>query len=99
MPKRSRAPALRPEVQLAVNDILHGTSVDSHTEWLQREYIRMMRREARLVREQIESKSTDSAQIVGPDASDGNAEPHRSTEQHRAEDNGASPGGDTTDNN
>ena len=33
------------EVNQAVNDILHGTSVDSHTQWLQREYIRLMRRE------------------------------------------------------
>ena len=34
------------EVQNAVHDILHGVTVDSHTEWLQREYIRLMRREA-----------------------------------------------------
>ena len=33
------------EVLKAVNDILHGVTVDTHTEWLQREYIRLMRRE------------------------------------------------------
>lgn len=33
------------DVANAVNDILHGVSVDTHTEWLQREYIRLMRRE------------------------------------------------------
>ena len=37
---------LRPEVQDAVNDILNGVSRDSAIEWLQREYIRLMKREA-----------------------------------------------------
>lgn len=41
-----RRAAMSDEVKAAVNDILHGTSVDSSTEWLQREYIRLMRREA-----------------------------------------------------
>lgn len=44
------------EVQNAVHDILHGVTVDSHTEWLQREYIRLMRREAAKQKEN-ESKS------------------------------------------
>ena len=43
--KRSR-PVLSENVKTAVDDILNGHSVDSHTEWLQREYIRLMRREA-----------------------------------------------------
>tara|TARA_B100000482_G_C12604253_1_gene296509 strand:- start:1382 stop:1633 length:252 start_codon:yes stop_codon:yes gene_type:complete len=37
---------LRPEVQEAVNDILNGKNMDSGTEWLQREYMRLMKREA-----------------------------------------------------
>lgn len=39
-------PGLRPDVQEAVNDILNGMTKDSSTEWLQREYIRLMKREA-----------------------------------------------------
>ena len=39
--------SLDPEVRAAVQDILHGTSVDSGTEWLQRQHCRMMRREAK----------------------------------------------------
>lgn len=37
---------LRPEVQSAVDDLLNGVTTDSLSEWLQREYIRLMRREA-----------------------------------------------------
>ena len=37
---------LRPEVQDAVNDILNGKDVNSGIEWLQREYMKVMRREA-----------------------------------------------------
>lgn len=33
------------EVRAAVEDILNGTHVDDHTQWLQRNYIRLMRRE------------------------------------------------------
>tara|TARA_B100001769_G_C21749360_1_gene410585 strand:- start:181 stop:384 length:204 start_codon:yes stop_codon:yes gene_type:complete len=36
---------LRPEVKEAVDDLMKGTSKDSLTEWLQREYVRMMLRE------------------------------------------------------
>ena len=39
-------PSLAPEVQAAVQDIMHGTNVDSQTEWLQREFQRLMKREA-----------------------------------------------------
>jgi len=41
-------PTIRPEVKAAVDDIINGTSVDSHTEWLLREYNRMMHREAKM---------------------------------------------------
>ena len=37
---------LKPEVQEAVNDILNGKDVNSGTEWLQREYMKLMKREA-----------------------------------------------------
>lgn len=37
---------MRPEVKAAVDDILHGVTVNSATEWVQREYLRLMRREA-----------------------------------------------------
>ena len=37
---------LNPEVRSAVEDILFNRSSDSHTEWLQREYVRLMKREA-----------------------------------------------------
>jgi len=48
---------VRPEVQEAVNDILNGKSADSGVEWLQREYIRLMRREAGFrSREQAQKK-------------------------------------------
>ena len=49
VPKRRAE--LSDDVKNAVEDILHGTSVDSHTEWLQREYIRLMKREANKKRE------------------------------------------------
>ena len=39
-------PALEPQVQAAVDDIMYGTNVDSQTEWLQREFQRLMKREA-----------------------------------------------------
>lgn len=39
---------VRSEVKAAVDDILKGTAVDSHTEWLLREYTRLMNREAKM---------------------------------------------------
>ena len=39
------------EVKAAVEDILNGTDVDDHTQWLQRQYIRLMRRECNRERE------------------------------------------------
>lgn len=50
---------ISPEVQEAVNDLLNGTAVNSAGEWLQREYIRLLRREAnnkRTEKLEIESK-------------------------------------------
>lgn len=43
-----RKKQLTPEVEAAVNDILHGTSTDNQGQWLQREYIRLMRRECNM---------------------------------------------------
>ena len=45
------------EVNEAVNDILNGTSVDSHTQWLQREYIRLLRRECNRERQILVNES------------------------------------------
>lgn len=78
-PKRSRA-TMRPDVGAAVQDILHGTNVDSHTEWLQREYIRLMRREAQWKQREYESKLKQNAEAGG----DGVSVANRSAEQHSA---------------
>jgi hypothetical protein len=43
---RKKRMEMSPEVKEAVNDILNGVTVDSSVEWLQREYLRLMRREA-----------------------------------------------------
>ena len=37
------------EVARAIEDVIHGKGVGSHTEWLQREYARLMEREAGLL--------------------------------------------------
>ena len=37
---------LTPEVRAAVNDVMYGTQVSSHVEWLQREFLQLMKREA-----------------------------------------------------
>lgn len=37
---------LRPDVQAAVDDIMSGNTADSASEWLQREFQRLMHREA-----------------------------------------------------
>ena len=39
-------PDLRPEVKAAVDDLLNNTATDSVSEWLQREFARLMHREA-----------------------------------------------------
>ena len=46
MPPNKRG--MRPEVSAAVHDIMYGETLDSGTEWLQREYLRLMKREAQL---------------------------------------------------
>jgi len=66
---QKRRAELSDEVKDAVNDILHGTNVGSHTEWLQREYIRLMRREAAYKREnesKLENNNTNSNANGGP---------------------------------
>ena len=51
------------EVKKAVDDLLNGTSVSSSGEWLQREYIRLLRREASQQKNiQIESKLENKQQ-------------------------------------
>ena len=42
---RKKRMEMSPEVKEAVNDLLNGVAVDSSVEWLQREYLRLMRRE------------------------------------------------------
>tara|TARA_B100001741_G_scaffold75654_1_gene61220 strand:+ start:11740 stop:11982 length:243 start_codon:yes stop_codon:yes gene_type:complete len=43
---RKKRMDMSPEVKEAVDDILNGVTVNSSTEWVQREYLRLMRREA-----------------------------------------------------
>lgn len=43
---RKKRMEMSPEVKEAVDDLLNGVAVDSSVEWLQREYLRLMRREA-----------------------------------------------------
>lgn len=60
MEKKSvkRKQELSDEVKQAVDDLLNGTGTGSKEEWLQREYIRLMRREASYKRtEKLESES------------------------------------------
>lgn len=78
--KRARA-TLSPEVQAAVDDILNGTSINSESEWLQREYARLMRREARM-RQECESKL--SAMHKRVTSNGGSSRENRSIEQHSA---------------
>lgn len=55
---------ISPEVQEAVNDLLNGTSVDSAGQWLQREYIRLLRREANFKKaEKIEIESNSKKNV------------------------------------
>ncbi len=90
-PKRQRE-TMRPEVAAAVEDILHGTSVNSHTEWLQREYLRLMRREAKWKQSEHESKlKTTTASSSSAD--NGNSVENRSTEQHGKEEHDVSADG------
>ena len=50
-----RKQELTDDVKKAVDDLLNGTAVTSSGEWLQREYIRLMRREAQYRRYENES--------------------------------------------
>ena len=81
------------QVEEAVNDILHGVTVDSSTEWLQREYLRLMRREAKAKQLENESKLRNTQNsIAQPQTSgnngDGNSVANRPTEQHGEEEHG-----------
>ena len=73
---------MTPEVSVAVDDILNGTSVGSHTEWLQREYIRLMRREC-ASRSLCESKLREQPPVQCTDGhGQYHVQPDRTTEQH-----------------
>lgn len=82
---------MRPEVAEAVADILHGTAVDSHTEWLQREYLRLMRREcqAKMLHESKFKKDNETAN------KDGNPVQNRAAEQHGTEEHNGGADVDT----
>ena len=82
------------EVSAAVDDILNGTSVDSTTDWLQREYVRLMRREFKLKKELNESKSQVPTTAMD-DHHDGHAKENRPAEQHGGEVDGAGAHGHT----
>ena len=95
MPKRVRS-EMTAEVREAVNDILHGTTVDSATEWLQREYIRLMRREA-MAKSQIvqrESKLNSAAM-----RENGNFGTDRSTQQHSTKEHATGTSVDANNDN
>lgn len=87
MPKRARLSA---DVGAAVDDIINGTSVNSATDWLQREYIRLMRREFKMKKELAESKSKESA---APTENNGHTEENRPVEQHGGPVNGTGADG------
>lgn len=78
---------LRPEVAEAVNDILHGCTTDSHTEWLQRMYAKLMDREAQMVSKYaaVQRKGRGN----GP--RNGQRNPNRPNPQHVPPANGANP--------
>lgn len=76
-----------PEVQAAVDDILNGTAVNSACEWLQREYIRLMRREARM-KQECESKLKAAARLAEREANERSSNKNRPVEQHCTADNG-----------
>lgn len=67
-----RRQQLNPEVKAAVHDILHGTDVNNNTEWLQREYIRLMYREANKLRSEKIQKESNSKQNVDKVPNNGN---------------------------
>ena len=60
MKNAKRKKQLSPEVEAAVNDILHGTSTDNHNQWLQREYIRLMRRECNMKSAQPQQRFSEN---------------------------------------
>ena len=54
---------LCPEVESAIHDIMNGTSVDSGVEWLQREYMKLLKREAALKSREQQSQKNESKLI------------------------------------
>ena len=54
--RMKRKDEMSEEVKQAVDDLLNGTGTSSADEWLQREYIRLLRREASYRRDERESK-------------------------------------------
>ena len=69
---------LSPHVQAAVNDILYNHNINSAHEWLQRRYIRLMRREAAM---KSESKLKTEVTKVPQEASKQN---HVGDNEHSA---------------
>ena len=65
-----RKQELSEDVKKAVDDLLNGTSVTSSEEWLQREYIRLMRREAQYRKSENESKSKQNTEKTNGEYSD-----------------------------
>lgn len=99
---KRRRNAMSSKVETAVNDILHGVTVDSHTEWLQREYLRLMRREAKTKQMAHESKLKEVTAAVTTGTStngNGDAVSNRSAEQHGEEEHGERAAIDAEDDN
>lgn len=71
------------EVKQAVDDLLNGTGTSSADEWLQREYIRLLRREASYRRNERESKLISTTnQLAQPQKENGkHIEQDRSDQQ------------------
>ena len=57
---------LSDEVKSAVDDLLNGVTTSTSSEWLQREYIRLMRRECSYKKSENESKlKTNGSKVNG----------------------------------
>ena len=54
-----RRQELTPEVQAAVDDLMNGRTTNSTEEWLQRLYIRLLRREAAQKQQESNSKNNN----------------------------------------
>lgn len=65
---------MRPEVKEAVQDLLHGVEVSSTYEWLQREYIRIMRREAAYKRNTIIQSNKNESNTTTEEKKESNSQ-------------------------